>query len=101
MGSLFRVRIEKCDAAAKIAELREDGYRVYAAMLDDKAVDVRSIDAGGKIGFVIGNEGHGISPEVASACSGSIIIPMSGGTQSLNAAIAASLLMWEAAKIRL
>lgn len=101
MGSLFRVRTEKCDATAKIAKLREEGYRVYAAMLDERAVDVRSIDTRGKVGFVIGNEGHGISPEVAGACSGSIIIPMSGGTQSLNAAIAASLLMWEAAKVRL
>ena len=101
MGSLFRVRTERCDAAEKIGELRRGGFSVYAATLDERSRDVRNVDLGGKIGFVIGNEGHGVSPRVVSACDGSVIIPMKSGVQSLNAAVAASILMWEAAKSRL
>ncbi len=101
MGSLFRVRTERCDAVKKVRELRQNGFSVYAATLDENARDIRDIDAGGKVGFVIGNEGQGVSPEAAKACDGSVIIPMTDGVQSLNAAVAASIIMWEAAKSRL
>jgi len=101
MGSLFRVRTERCDAAEKVRELRKKGFSIYAATLDENSRDIRDIDAGGKTGFVIGNEGNGVSPEVAKACDGSVIIPMTSGVQSLNAAVAASIVMWEAAKSRL
>ena len=49
--------------------------------------------------MVIGNEGHGLSEEVLDACDGCVIIPMTERAESLNAAVAASLLMWEFSKI--
>lgn len=101
MGSLFRVKTERCDAAAKARELTESGYVMHAAMLSDDASDVRKTDLSGKVGIVIGNEGRGISEAVANECEKKMIIPMTGGIQSLNAAVAASLLMWEAARSRL
>ena len=101
MGSIFRVRTEKCHAADAVLHLQGEGYKVYAATLDERAIDVRRADISGKVAFVIGNEGHGVSPDVAAACGGSVIIPMTEGVQSLNAAVAASLLMWEAARTRL
>jgi TrmH family RNA methyltransferase len=45
--------------------------------------------------FVVGNEGHGLSESVIAACDGCVIIPMSDGCESLNAAMAAGILIWE------
>ena len=59
------------------------------------------MDLSGKIGFVIGNEGHGVSEAVLKSCTGSVIIPMREGPESLNAAVASSVVMWEAARNRL
>ena len=44
---------------------------------------------------IIGNEGHGVSTDVLSVCDATMIIPMSGKTESLNAAIAAAVILWE------
>ena len=81
--------------------MREDGFRIYAAALDAHAMDIRTADLSGKIGFVIGNEGHGVSAPVLAACDGCVIIPMREGPQSLNAAVASGVVLWEAARGRL
>ena len=95
MGSLFRVPTERASLAETIEKLKNDGYTVYAAMLDRDSVRVDAVEKGGKLAFVIGNEGHGISDEVRGACDGSVIIPMrDDGAESLNAAVAASVIMW-------
>ena len=52
----------------------------------------------GSVICVVGNEGSGISPEVASACTLPVTIPMRGRAESLNAAAAAAVLMWELTK---
>ena len=97
MGSLNRVDVRVCkDIAKEITALRGDGFDVYAAMLDKSSKELCSIPMGeGRLGFVVGNEGHGVSREVRDACTGSVIIPMCEGPESLNAAISASLLCWE------
>lgn len=100
MGSLFRVRTVRGNAVGFVSSLQKDGYKVYAAVLDEKAIDIRKADISGKTAFVVGNEGRGVSHEVSSVCDGSVIIPMKDGVQSLNAAVAASMLMWEAARTR-
>ena len=48
--------------------------------------------------IVIGNEGHGIDVAISSLCSSSVYIPISCRTESLNASVAASILMWELSK---
>jgi len=102
MGSLFRVDVRVCsDIAADISRMRGEGFRVYAAMLDKSSRDVCELELeNGKIGFVIGNEGHGVSESVRSACTGSVIVPMCDGPESLNAAICSSLLSWEVFRAR-
>ena len=45
--------------------------------------------------MLIGSEGHGLSRELLRACDGEIISPMSGEAESLNAAVAAAIVMWE------
>ena len=97
MGSLFRVDVRVCtDIAADIAKMRGEGFLVYAAMLDKTSKNVCELElCDGRIGFVIGNEGHGVRESVRASCTGSVIVPMCQGPESLNAAICASLLSWE------
>lgn len=100
MGSVFRVPTERGDIPAKITELKKNGYSVYAAMLDENALRAEDIRKGGRTAFVIGNEGHGVSDEVRNACDGSVFIPMrEDSAESLNASVAAAILMWEHKRI--
>jgi TrmH family RNA methyltransferase len=96
MGTLFRQRITVVpDLSDAIGTLRRSGYEVYAAMLDERARSLASLTIGEKTAFVVGNEGHGIDAATASACTGSVIIPMAkDSAESLNAAIASSILLW-------
>ena len=99
MGTVFNQPIDRVsDLAETIKELRESGRRVFAAALDERALSLGEFEIRAGDAVVIGNEGHGLSGEVIAACSGSVIIPMSERAESFNAAVAASILMWEFAK---
>lgn len=102
MGSIFRMNVRRSESIADdIRALQKDGFRVFATALDKRSQDIRKADFSGKIAFVIGNEGHGVSAEVLEACDSTLIIPMHEGPESLNAAVAASVAMWEIARGRL
>ena len=96
MGSLFRIPVMRVDLAAF---LKESGLRSYAAVVDADARPVGTADFKGAVA-VIGNEGNGLSKEQASLCLERITIPMAGNAESLNAAMAATILMWEMARRR-
>lgn len=99
MGALFRQRISVCaDLPASIEALRKQGYTVYAATLNEASRPLTSVDVTAQVCFAVGNEGHGLPPSVIDACNGAVIIPMQPDTESLNAAVAASILMWETAR---
>ncbi|MBO5030343.1 MAG: RNA methyltransferase [Lachnospiraceae bacterium] len=98
MGSIYRVPffiVE--DLGAVIGILEERGIAVYAAHLDDSA-DYDQPDYTNPTAFLIGNEGSGLKRETADRASQYIKIPMSGQVESLNAAVAATILMYEAAR---
>jgi len=96
MGGLFFANIVICeDLCVFVRELCKEGRRVFAAMPSGDALDVRSIDICDNDCMVIGNEGNGISAELAKACTCKVTIPMAGEAESLNASAAASILMWE------
>lgn len=96
MGTLFSMTVLRVDdLVAAIVGLRRSGRRVYAAALDADAVRLGTFAFGAEDCVVIGNEGHGLSPAVIDACDRSVYIPMQGDTESLNASVAAALLMWE------
>jgi len=102
MGSLFRTDVRRTESIEnEIALLKQSGFRIFATALKRDSLDIRDVDFLGKIGFVIGNEGHGVSEEVIGACDGTVIIPMREGPESLNAAVASGVVMWEAARQRL
>ncbi len=98
MGATFRVPFAQYEDTSEFVEmLKKLGYRVHAAVCDgDETLGTCAFS--GKNAFVIGNEGHGISDEVIGRCTDRITIPMRGETESLNAAVAASVIMWEAGK---
>ena len=99
MGGLFRLNIDKLDSGLSmsryIGALRDGGRRVFAAALDTDALTLGDAELKSGDCIVIGNEGHGLSRDTIDSCDRSIIIPMSAGCESLNAAAAAVIFMWE------
>ena len=98
MGTIFKIHL--ClsnDLCAALPLLKKSGT-VYAAALDEKAKDIRTVRFLPEDHLVIGNEGRGISDAVLSLCDEKVIIPMKQNTESLNAAAAAAILMWEKQK---
>lgn len=96
MGGVFRAKAcVSDDLAASIAALRAAGVPVWAAMPAEGSVSLRNVSlrAGGAV--VVGNEGGGIAPEIAALCDGALTIPMEPGCESLNAAMAAGVILWE------
>jgi TrmH family RNA methyltransferase len=99
MGSLFRVKITTVkDVPSFINAAKANSRRVFAAELTDNATSLSDIGLKASDVVMIGNEGHGILPEISALCSGSVYIPISKKTESLNASVAAAIFMWEQSK---
>lgn len=95
MGSLLRLPVIRTeDLPALLRQCRDDGMRVYASTPDSDAVPVTQADFSGGAVCVVGNEGAGLRDELLQGCT-QVTIPMRGRAESLNAAAAASILMWE------
>ena len=96
MGAVYRVPFLYVEDFQKLLqELREKKVRLLAAHLKGtKTFD--KADYSGKVGILIGNEANGLSEEVAELAEEKVLIPMAGSVESLNAAVAAALLMYEA-----
>lgn len=100
MGGIYRVPfIIVDDVKEGIAFLQKNGVQVYAAHLKGSCV-YDEPDYKGACAFLIGNEGNGLTDEAADLADKYIRIPMGGQLESLNAAVAASLLMYEANRQR-
>ncbi len=93
MGALFKIKVDIVeDFSSTVSELISLGRRVLCAELRDGAKSLDEIGVQKSDCFVIGNEGHGIDIEVSKKCSASVYIPIAPNSESLNAAIAASIL---------
>lgn len=100
MGALYRVPFFVTpDLQGAIQQLKEKGVSIYAAHLSG-TLSYEEPDYRGHTGFLIGNEGNGLSPEIAGLADFPIRIPMEGKVESLNAAVAAALLMYEVRRQR-
>lgn len=99
MGSVFRMNIiVENDEDALFEAIERDGVRTYAAVIDKDAVSLTECSFDGTSAVMIGNEGNGLPKETAARCTGRMIIPMNGNINSLNAAMAAGIFMWELKK---
>ena len=95
MGSGFRLPyLISENLPETLLALRERGYRVYASDLHGEDF-YRRAPAGEKFVLVIGSEAHGISDATRDAATDLVKLPMRGGAESLNAAVAAGIMMYE------
>ena len=99
MGALFRQNLLETDLDGLCERLKIWGLPLYGAALATDAETVGGTDLS-RAAVAVGNEGRGLTPELLDRCDKKIIIPMTEGSESLNAAVAASILMWEMARPR-
>lgn len=97
MGAIFRQRVIKLKLSELSALCRENGLSLYGAALSDSARDIRELGLK-NAAVAIGSEGRGLTSELLSMCDGQLIIPMKPCSESLNAAVAAAVAMWEMTK---
>ncbi len=94
MGALFRTPPVYASQEEIVRRCREEGVPLYVTALTSQAADLRSVPlAGGAV--VIGSEGRGVGSFFMEHADQAIIIPMNERCESLNAAVAASIVMWE------
>ncbi len=92
MGAIFRQPVVKT-SVSHLEDLLGD-LPLYGAALSPEAVDIRQLPPA-PLAVAVGNEGKGLSSELLALCRGQTVIPMRPSAESLNAAVAASIAMWE------
>ncbi len=97
MGAVFRCPVWSCTVEELRALLDDAGLPLYGAALRSDTVDARTVDYS-RCAVAIGSEGKGLSAEMLAVCDRTVLIPMSDHCESLNAAAAATVLLWEAAR---
>ena len=97
MGAVFRCPVWNCDIPDLRRLLTNSGLPLYGAALRADTVDARTLDYS-RCAIAIGSEGKGLSQELLAVCDQTALIPMSDHCESLNAAMAATVLLWEAAR---
>ncbi len=97
MGAVFRVKTIRAQAAEMFAFAKVCRLPVYAAALAADSQSIQGQDLS-RCAVVIGNEGNGVSQPVLEQCDKKLIIPMPGRAESLNASVAAAIMMWEMTK---
>jgi len=98
-GSVFRIPVIAASEDDCFRHLRDAQIRTFAAMAHD-ASPLSESDLADPAALVIGSEGNGLSPKTAARCDARVTIPCPGPVESLNAAIATSILLYEAARQR-
>ncbi len=98
-GSVFRVPLLAVSADECFTRLRQAGVRIFAATAR-AAQPACLVNLAGPTALLIGNEGNGVPPELASRAAGAVTIPCPGSVESLNAAVAAGLLLYEVSRQR-
>ncbi len=99
MGAVFRINIiSYSDISLMVEKMQGDGYTLYASVVNDSAKKVNQIEFDKKSVMLVGNEGDGLTKEIVNLCDERVTIPMNGRAESLNASVAASILMWEMVK---
>lgn len=100
MSSLFSVKVvtgKNIDSV--FGFLKNNKFRCVAGALNQKSKDIFKADLKGKCALFIGNEGNGLSEETVRRCDESVVIPMLGGAESLNASVAAAVMMYEHVRV--
>ena len=94
MGAVFRTPVVQSTWAEVQAACKAEGISVAVTALTDRAQDIRNADLG-QMAVVIGSEGQGVRKEILESADHELIIPMNPRCESLNAAVAATIVMWQ------
>lgn len=94
MGACFRLPLYEAEASALPGLLERSGLTLWAAALREDAVDIKTAQLS-RCAVVIGSEGQGVSPELLAMSEKTVKIPMRERCESLNAAAAAAIVLWE------
>jgi TrmH family RNA methyltransferase len=98
-GSVFRIPLLAVSERECLEELHEAGVKILATTVR-AAQPAELVDMAGPVALIIGNEGNGVADDLAAKADARITIPCPGPVESLNAAVAASVLLYEAARQR-
>lgn len=98
MGSLFRLNVLEVSFEEIFPLFEQRGVPTYAAVIDRDAVSLTDCDFSEGGAVLIGNEGNGLPKDIAEQCTKKLTIKMNGNINSLNAAMAAGIIMWELVK---
>lgn len=94
MGAVFRVKTAQTTWETAQAACKAAGIPIGVTALSERALDLRGADLG-KMAVVIGSEGQGVRQQILDAADAELIIPMNPHCESLNAAVAATIVMWQ------
>jgi len=94
MGAVFRTKVVQSTWAEVQTACKDAGIPIAVTALSDRAKDIRSADLT-RMAVVIGSEGRGVRQEILESADAELIIPMNPRCESLNAAIAATICMWQ------
>ncbi len=96
MSGLFSIPVVQGEESKYVIEyFKAEGYKIVAGALTSNAVDFYDSDLSGKTLIIIGNEGNGVEKGTLALCDSVLKIPMRSDAESLNAAVAASVMMYE------
>lgn len=99
MGSFFNIDVITDVSYEAIADCKNYGYELYGGALCDNTIDYRDADMKKPTVIIVGNEANGISKQVLDLCQ-AVKIPILGKAESLNAGVAAAILMYELVRQR-
>ena len=101
MGAIFRLPVYEMASAVQAVDCcHEQGLRVWGAVVDSGGLALSETYIDAPCAIMVGNEGHGLSREAIACCDNKVTIDMAGHAESLNASVAASILMWEVCRGR-
>ncbi|MDR3726057.1 MAG: RNA methyltransferase [Terracidiphilus sp.] len=98
-GSVFRIPLVTASAEEGLVRLRAAGVTIWTTAVQG-AEAAHEANLAGPVALLIGNEGNGVAEDVAAQADGALTIPCPGPVESLNAAVAASVLLYEASRQR-
>jgi TrmH family RNA methyltransferase len=98
-GSVFRLPLLSASVEEGFARLRAAGVKIWTTAVHG-AEAAGLVDLAGPVALLIGNEGNGVAGDLAARADGAVTIPCPGPVESLNAAVAASVLLYEASRQR-
>ena len=93
-GSQFHINVITENLLTVIKEMQDNTIPIYSSMLDKNAKELPECKKVQQVGIVIGNEAHGVTSEVAEICDQKLYIPIKGQAESLNAAVAAGIIIY-------